>query len=743
MGRRKKSRRGQAEPTTAAPVAAAGLRFPRRLATAVAIALVVAAGAALTLRFRRPRPPNLLLVTIDTLRADHVGAYGDRLAATPVLDGLAARGTRFEHAESAVPLTGPSHSTILTGLYPPAHGVRDNVNFVLDARHPTLATVLKKAGYRTAAFVGAYPVAGALGFAQGFDEFDEGFHVSPVPGEGAERPGNEVAEAAMAWLAKTKSDPSPFFVWVHLYDPHAPYRPPAPFRERFADRPYDGEIAFADAQVGRVLDALRSEGQADRTVVVVLADHGESLGEHGESTHAVLIYEATLRVPLVMAGPGVPAGRVVSERVGTVDVAPTALGLLGVAPPAGLQGRDLRGALAGERLHREPAYGESLFGRLNCRWSSLRAWTDGDWKLINGARPELYDLARDPGERQDRAGEERERVERMREALGAAVARMAPGGDRAQAVALSPDQQERLRSLGYAGGGSGGGGALDEPGLPDPRTRVALYERLQGLLAAPPAAAARATDEAVALADQDPGNPFAHFAVASLAYHAGELARADEAFARTLELDPDRPSIRQYYGRLLRDRGRLEESEQQHRIALAQTTSDDLRTRVSLAETLIALKKTDEAGRILDDVLRRAPRHSEALGAKGRLLLALGRNEEAITDLKGACEGGDEECWLELGSAYIAIGQPRAAQDAASRALAINPGHPWAQVVMGHALILQGQRGAGLAALARALAAGPRRPRVWHDLARAFAAAGETGAAAQCERRGAALAGAS
>jgi choline-sulfatase len=733
MGKRQGSKQERDPP----PTPKAGRSGSGRALGLLAVVLAAAAGAWLLWPFRSPHP-NLLLVTIDTLRADHVGAYGYGLASTPVLDALARRGARFEHAESAVPLTGPSHSTILTGLYPPGHGVRDNVNFVLEPGHPTLATRLKRLGYRTAAFVGAYPVAASLGFAQGFDDFEEGFHVSPVPGQGAERPGNEVADSAIAWLAKVDRA-RPFFLWMHLYDPHAPYKPPPPYSERFRERPYDGEIAFADAQIGRVLQALGSGGRDKSTLVIAVADHGESLGEHGEATHAVLIYEATLRIPFIVAGPGVPGGRVVHERVATVDIVPTALGLLGLPPPPGLPGRDLRPALAGERLHGEPVYSESLFGRLNCRWSSLRSWTEGDWKLINGAEPELYDLGRDPDETQDRAAQERGRVERMRQALGAALARMAPGGDNAHAVALSPEQQERLRSLGYAGGGSGGAGSIDEPGLPDPRARVHLYERLLGLLASPPAAAAHAADEVAALAGQDPGNPFAQFALASLAYHAGQLARADHAFARTLELDPDRPSIRQYYGRLLRDRERLEESEKQHRIALEQTTEDDLKTRISLAETLIALKKTEEASRLLEDVLKRAPRHLDALGAKGRLLFALGQKEEAISYLRQACTEGDEESWLELASAYILLGQPDNAREAAAQTLRQNPGHPWAQVVIGHCLILEGRRTQGLEVLKRAVKAGPRRPRVWHDLARAFAAAGDAGQAAECNRRAAVI----
>ena len=229
-----------------------------------------------------------------------MGAWGYAGARTRALDGLAARGARFANAEAAVPLTGPSHATIFTGSYPPVHGVRDNVTFTLDARHATLASLLKAAGYQTAAFVGAYPVAAAFGLGRGFDEYHEGFHQIPIPGQGAERPGNEVADDVIAWLKSSHT--APFFVWAHFYDPHAPYTPPSPYREEFKDRPYDGEIAFADAQLGRILDALDATGHRDDTVIVAMSDHGESLGEHDERTHAILIYEATLHVPLLMAG---------------------------------------------------------------------------------------------------------------------------------------------------------------------------------------------------------------------------------------------------------------------------------------------------------------------------------------------------------------------------------------------------------------------------------------------------------
>jgi arylsulfatase A-like enzyme/Tfp pilus assembly protein PilF len=698
--------------------------------TLVFLSLAVAAGLALLPLLCSPHP-NLVLITIDTLRADHVGVYGDAAAETPTLDALARRGVRFARARSAAPLTGPSHATILTGVYPPQHGVRDNVNFVLDNRHPTLAGLLKEKGYRTAAFVGAYPLASAFGFGRGFERFGEGFHETAALGQGAERPGNEVADAALEWLASTGRDP--FFVWIHLYDPHAPYTPPAPYAERFRDRPYDGEIAFADAQVGRVLEALRTSRRDANTLVVVLSDHGEGLGEHGEATHGMLVYDSTLHVPWIMAGPGVPAGRVVADEVGTVDVLPTLLGLVHASPPSGLPGRDLRPALAERSVRSEPLYAESLFGRLNCRWSALRSWTSGGLKLIEGSEPELYDLANDPGELVNRASAEPDKVARLRGTLRSAVARMAPPGDSAKAVALSPEQEEKLRSLGYAAG-SGGAGALDEPGLPDPRTHVGMFERLQRALIAQGPAVLPALAEASALASEDPDNPFAHFTRASLAYRAGRLDVAAESFARALAIDPDRPGMRHYYGRLLREKGDLVESERQLRLAVAQTGDDDLRTRVNLADTLVVQGKLDEAEALLRPALAKEPDHLEAQAALGRLFMARHRPADALPFLQAATRGAGAEPWIELASVYLELNDAGKAESAAQEALRRSPMHPWALALQGHVLIREGRRDAGLAALHEALRIHPRRPEVWQSLARAFAAAGDRETAAACRR---------
>jgi len=714
----------------------------RFAAASVAVAALLVAGAWWWLGSKGGHHPNLLLITIDTLRADHVGAYGATNGATPALDVLAASGVRFDQVQTAVPLTGPSHATILTGQYPVAHGVRGNVVFTLGSKYPTLATVLKGQGYQTSAFVGAYPVAGAFGFSQGFDTFNEDFHETSAGESGAERRANEVADAALRWLESSAGAAAvggrPFFAWLHFYDPHAPYSPPAPYNDRFSGHPYDGEIAFTDFQVGRVLEWLRSSHHDTDTVVVLLADHGEGLGDHDELMHAVLIYQSTMRVPLMMSGPGIPAGTVVRPRAGTIDVMPTVLGLLGIAAEPGLPGRDLRPLLTNAGVPPDPLYGESLFGRLNCHWASLRSWVKDDWKLIVGSQPELYNLAEDPQEAHDLAAQDPTRVDRMTQELRRAMQRLAPQGDKAQPNPATPEQEQRLRSLGYTAG-SGGSRPLDDPRLPDPRTRVKLYDRLQAATATQGPGLARAFEDVQEITRIDPDNPFAFGTLASMAYRFGSLPMAERAFERTLVLDPDRPGIRQNYGKLLRELGHLDASERELRIALAQTSEDDSRTRVNLAETLIALKKTSEAETLLSPVLASEPKNPEALGAKGRLLLAQNRVPEALASLQQATAGSDPEPFIELAAAYLQANRVADARNAATEALRRNPGHPWAIAVLAHALILDGQRAQGVEYLQRAVAIRPRRPVVWEALAAGFEAAGQAADAARCRHEAKAL----
>jgi arylsulfatase A-like enzyme/Tfp pilus assembly protein PilF len=704
----------------------------------ILLAIAIVASAAAWIAFGRRaaiKRPNLLLITIDTLRADHIGAYGATTGATPTLDALATEGVRFDQVQTAAPLTGPSHATILTGLYPPMHGVRNNVVFSMGKEDVSLATRLKRLGYATAAFVGAYPVAATFGFGQGFDVFNEEFHESNPGEQGAERRANEVADAATLWLSSRASS-EPFFAWVHFYDPHAPYDPPPAYRDRFADRPYDGEIAFTDAQVKRLLDALQQAGHHDDTVVMLMADHGEGLGDHHELTHAVLVFQSTMRVPMIVAGSGVPHGRTVTKRVGTIDVVPTALSLLGVDADKTLLGRDLRPLMAGSNASGDPLYGESLFGRLSCHWATLRTWMRDDWKLIVGTEPELYNLAQDPHERVNLARDQPDRVSKMQDDLQRALRRLAPGGDKAETARITQEQEQRLRSLGYAAG-SGGNGPLDDPSLPDPRTHVVFYDQLQQALVVRGPGLPRAFAQIESIVAADPGNPFAHGALATMSYQYGSLTVAAREFARVLEIEPDRPGVRQNYGKLLRDLGRYADSERELRAALVQTPEDDSRLTISLAETLIAERKLDEADRLISSALAKQPRDPEALGAKGRLLLAQGRAPDAITYLEQATSTSDPEPFIELARGTLQAGQAARARDAAGEALRRSPGHPWAMAVLGAALVRDGQRTAGVDYLRRALAAGPRRPVVWESLAEGFEAANDPALAATCRQRAA------
>ena len=696
--------------------------------------LVGAAGLGLALLFqayrRHEQPRNLLLVTIDTLRADHVGAYGYGKGTTPVLDGLVARGTRFESAQSAVPLTGPSHATLLTGAYPPVHGVRDNVRFGINTGVATLAERLRRAGYETGAFIGAFPVAAAFGFGRGFETFDEGLHPSAELGGVAERPANEVADAAIAWLSAPHK--RPFLAWVHFFDPHQPYNPPPPYRDRFAS-PYDGEVAFADSQLGRLLEALRSVGHEENTIVVVLSDHGEGLGDHGESAHGLLLYESTLHVPLVFAGPGVPAGRVVAARVGTIDVLPTVMALVGHPAVDALAGRDLSAAMRGGALRSEPLYAESLYGRLNCRWAALRAWTDRDWKLVEGNGAALFDLTGDPGELQDRAGSDSERQGELSRALHRAVNAMAPGGDRARPRPIGADEAEALRSLGYAAGG-GGAGEVDEPGLVDPRQRLPLFERLHVLSGAATQRVPSAMEEVAQLAREDPGNPFVQEVLAGLALRIGRRDLAASALAAFLEIEPDRADVRARRGSLLRSLGRWDEAEGELRRALADGGADAF-TRAALADALVAQgssAKLQEAEQLLEGVLASDPRHHSGNLALGRLRLAQGRPAEAASRFEAAAAGGDREALLELAEVYAGQGRTAASEEAARRVLAGEPANPWALALVGHARILQGDAQQGQALLERAMRVGPRRPQVWLRLAAGFQALGRGDIARQC-----------
>jgi choline-sulfatase len=593
---------------------------------ALAAALLAAFG--LACRKETAPPPSLLLVTVDTLRADRVGAYGAHGVKTPSIDALAARGVLFEEALSSTPLTLPSHSTILSGVEPPRHGVRDNGTYVFPDSRDTLATRLHEQGYSTAAFVGAYVLDRRFGLARGFDAYDDAIARRQ---EGtsileSERPGEAVVEAAEGWLTKTRT---PFFAWVHLYDPHAPYAPPSPFREEYAGRPYDGEVAHVDALVGRLLAAAEAAAKS-RLLVAFASDHGEALEEHGEATHGFFVYQPTLRIPLVIAGPGVPRSARRPGPARTADIAPTLLAKLGLEVPSGLDGRDL---FAGAT--RRESYAETHYPR-TFGWAALFSYRVGALKLVDAPRPELYDLGADPGEKENLAERRPDDVARLRQALAAFRGSETPG----KVAALPPDVAERLRALGYAGG-------------------------------APvvPAADERLTDPKDALAT------FREFEDASWAEARGELEKAIAGYRRLVAREATNPVFRRSLASALRRAGKKEEATR-----VAEAGTGDTQDAVLAHEQALALAA---AGRVEDAI--RAEAHAIALNPllpePNNHLAVLeaqrGRPRDALAAVGEALrlDPNNAHAWNNQGNIFRALGRRQDARDSYRRAAELLPAY--------------------------------------------------------------------
>jgi choline-sulfatase len=423
-------------------------------------------------RWNAPREVrNVLIVTLDTTRADVLAAYGGTKVETPALDRLAREGVVFEQANSTVPLTLPAHCSLFTGLFPPHHGVRDNADAALADRHVTLAEALRGHGIRTSAFVASAVVDARRGLAQGFDTYSDGQPANPDAR--LRRPANVVVDEALRWIPR--QDGSPFFTWVHLYDAHAPYRLPEPYRTMYDDVPYLGAIAFMDAQLGRLLNALDERHLADHTLVVVAADHGESLGDHGEDSHGIFVYQSTIAVPLIVRAPGLPRRRV-SDVVRLVDVMPTVLDALGVVRPP-MDGTSLMSVMTGQvgRLDLD-AYSESLYPR-RFGWGVLHALRAGRFKLVSAPQPELYDLEKDPAEQHNIYGERTG----LGAAMSAALERMVVESSTAVGSAASqpdPESMERLAALGYVSPARAPRDSQSGESLEDPKDCIGVYNTI-------------------------------------------------------------------------------------------------------------------------------------------------------------------------------------------------------------------------------------------------------------------------
>jgi arylsulfatase A-like enzyme/Tfp pilus assembly protein PilF len=425
---------------------------------------------------------NLVVVTIDTLRADRLHCYGNQEIETPALDALAQRGALFEDAVAQTPLTPPSHASIFTGTNPNVHHVRNTGGFVLQASPAPLATILQSQGWDTAAFVGATVLKKAFGFNRGFDVYDDQM---PKPEksleeiEYPERRASVVVDHAMGWLNSQSG--KPFFVWLHLYDPHEPYNPPAPFRDKYKKNLYDGEVAYTDQQLGRFLDAVAKKSPAGNTLIVVLADHGEGLGEHGEFNHGIFLYDATLRIPFMIAGPGVPAGVRVRQQARTIDVLPTVLELMGSKAPSGVQGVSLIPAFSGKSVATDYSYEETLYPKMNMGWSEMRGVRSSKWKYIRAPRPELYDLAQDPGEKVNVIDSHPKEFRELDAQLKALSPTGANGVEKVASSQVDSQTMAQLKSLGYLSGMAPSEVELNGKGA-DPKDRLATLQAFQTAL---------------------------------------------------------------------------------------------------------------------------------------------------------------------------------------------------------------------------------------------------------------------
>ncbi len=625
--------------------------------------------------------PSLVLVTLDTTRADHIGAYGYRRAHTPNIDALAAGGVRFARAYGAVPLTTPTHSSILTGLYPTRHGVHTNGDAVLPEDVQTLAEVLSARGYDTAASVAAFVTTRVWNLDQGFDAYFDrvkGAKGQPQNRWMRERPADEVVDDAIGWLQGREDADRPFFLWVHLYDPHRPWKAPREFLERTGGRPYDAEIAFMDDQVGRLVKAAEDAGGPGGVGWIAVADHGEALqGEHGETDHGMFLFDPTMHVPFIVQPPDpLPEPRVVDDvAVGNVDVMPTALGMLGIPVPKGLDGVDLSPALRGEPVHRPPVYLESFTVQQRFGYHPELAMAEGPYKLFATPKGWLADVVADPGEEKDVSGEHPDTVKKLREALAAVEA--AAGTDAGGEVA--PEMAEQLAALGYVVTGD-----VD----PTQRSGEDAKAHLPTI---------RAIERARRLGMQE-----------------GKLDAAIAAYRKVMAEEPQIIEARLGLARLLMQKKDLDGAEKVLVDALEHEPHSTV-LHMNLAGVYMLQQRFDEAREQAEAVLAQVPGDTSARVLLVRSLVAQGRTDEAMARLVAWEESGSLAPALaaERGMLQVRMGELAAARPYLEASLADDVPRPLVALMLAREATARGDVGAAMAWLRRELEFFPeeREPR--------------------------------
>lgn len=626
-------------------------------------------------------PPSVLLVTIDTLRADHVGCYGYGKIKTPALDGLARQGVRFENAYAQVPITLPSHTVILTGTYPMFNGVRDFTSRGLPDNIPTLAEILRRQGYQTAAFVSSFALSSMWGLNRGFEVYDDFIGTAAEQNKSlfqAERRGDRTTDRMLDWMAHRDAR-RPFFVWLHLYDPHSPYDPPEPYRSRYAARPYDGEIAFDDEQVGRVMARLRALNLYENTLIVFVSDHGESLGEHGEGEHGFFIYDATIRVPLILKLPGpLPAGRLIAQPVATVDLAPTIAQVCGISPEQtrSFQGRSLLELMRDSGAVRPDAvYAESFYPRDSFGWHELRAVIGPQFKYIQAPRAELYDLRSDPGERRNILATQSTLANALREKLSELETRYQGKEDLSSPSPLDSETVEKLKSLGYLSFQAAP--APDDTGLKlsDPKDKVSTFEKLlRALVLTREGKYAQADRLLTQLEGGEAELYILYYQKGENDLAWGRPQAAAQAFEKSLSLNPRFSWGAVALGRAYFTIGQDERAARALELALLLNPSDFL-ARAALAKVHWRLNQLPQAEAELEKVTSAHPEFSEGHADYGIVLAKLRKYPQAVAEIERGIKAGYEDAtaFNYLGVAYAETGSPDKAIAAYQRAVALNP----------------------------------------------------------------------
>jgi arylsulfatase A-like enzyme/Flp pilus assembly protein TadD len=666
-------------------------------------AVLLTSGAATWAQSAAPAKTPVLLITVDTLRADRLGCYGARRVDTPAMDALAAEGIRFANAYAQVPITLPSHAVILTGTYPMSNGVRDFTSPGIPPNVGLLAEAFRRQGHHTAAFVSAFVLDGTWGFARGFDTYDDDFDPKQFetrnPGN-IQRRADETIDRLLAWLkARDGGKPAAqaFFVWLHLFDPHSDYNPPEPFRSRYAGRPYDGEVAYTDAQLARLLEAMRKSGAYDRTLIVLLSDHGESLGEHGEDEHGFFIYNSTVHVPLIVKPPrGQATPRVVAQPVGTIDVAPTILDLLRLRDPLSrqFQGSSLASLVLGRSAPAErPVYAETYYPSNSFGWAPLRSLTTRRLRFIEAPRPEFYDLEADPKEIRNLLDQRRADAEALRAQLREFERRYTAQAAAVKGPPLSPETLEKLKSLGYV--------AYSAPTAPtaatelaDPKDRLKTFRLI---LRSTDLAALGRLDESNALLAraqaEEPKLYLIPFMLAENATHARRWAEAERQFQVTLKLNPNFQQAVMGLARTYLAERKPDQARPWLELAVRENPRNFLAYH-GLGLVARQQKNLEEARRHFAKATEEKPNYAPSQQELGITLVELQRYAEALGPLARAAELSPENAVVAnyLGVAYSNTGRLKEAVESYQNALRLKGDYPVARLNLAFAYQKQGDR---------------------------------------------------